>query len=66
MMESILSECFLRTDMSKVDLFVFESNTVAINLYRSLGFEIIELIKDRIQRNGENAPLYLMELDYKK
>lgn len=66
MLESILSECFLRMEMSKVDLFVFECNTVAINLYRSLGFEIVELIKDRIQRNGENAPLYLMELDYEK
>ena len=66
MMEGVLSECFLRMGMSKVDLFVFDSNTVAINLYRSLGFENVELIKDRIQRNGENAPLYLMELDDEK
>jgi RimJ/RimL family protein N-acetyltransferase len=66
MMESVLSECFFRMGMSIVDLFVFESNNVAINLYQRLGFEIVELIQDRIQRNGENAPLYLMEMNYEK
>jgi RimJ/RimL family protein N-acetyltransferase len=66
MMESVLNECFLRMGMSRLDLFVFESNLVAINLYQRLGFEIVRLIKDRIQRNGENAHLYLMKLDFEK
>ncbi len=66
LIQSILRECFDRMEMRKVDLFVFESNPVAISLYQSLGFEIVELIQDRIQRNGKNAPLYLMELNYEK
>jgi RimJ/RimL family protein N-acetyltransferase len=66
LMQSILRECFDRMEMSKIDLFVFESNIVAINLYQRMGFEIVELIKDRIQRNGEYVPLYLMKLDFEK
>jgi RimJ/RimL family protein N-acetyltransferase len=66
LVQSILRECFDRMGMSKVDLFVFESNTVAIHLYQRMGFEIVELIKDRIQRNGEYVPLYLMELHFEK
>ena len=66
LMKSILNECFDSRKMAKVDLFVFESNSAAINLYQRLGFEIVELIKDRIQRNGIFAPLYLMELNREK
>jgi RimJ/RimL family protein N-acetyltransferase len=66
LMKSILNECFDEMKMRKVDLFVFESNTVAIHIYQKMGFEFAELIKDRIQRNGEYAPLYLMELDFEK
>jgi RimJ/RimL family protein N-acetyltransferase len=66
MMESVLNECFLPMKMSKVDLFVFESNMVAINLYQRMGFETVELIKDRIQRDGKFVPLYLMEINYEK
>jgi RimJ/RimL family protein N-acetyltransferase len=66
MMESVLEECFLRMEMSRVDLFVFESNMAAIHLYQRMRFEIVELIQGRIQRNGKNAPLYLMNLNYEK
>jgi RimJ/RimL family protein N-acetyltransferase len=62
LMKSILNKCFYGMNMLIVDLFVFESNTVAIKLYQKMGFEIVELIKERIQRNGIFAPLYLMEL----
>jgi RimJ/RimL family protein N-acetyltransferase len=62
MMESVLNECFLQMKMSRVDLFVFESKPVATSLYQRMGFEIVELIKDRIQRNGKFVPLYWMEL----
>jgi RimJ/RimL family protein N-acetyltransferase len=66
MMESILTECFLQIKMSTVDLFVFESNMVAITLYQKMGFETVGLIKDRIQRDGKFVPLYLMEINYEK
>jgi RimJ/RimL family protein N-acetyltransferase len=66
MMESVLNECFLEMQLASVDLFVFESNTRAVHLYQKIGFEIAELIKDRIQRNGKFAPLYLMELKDEK
>jgi RimJ/RimL family protein N-acetyltransferase len=66
LIQSILAECFHGMKMLKVDLFVFESNMVAINLYQRMGFETVELIKDRIQRDGKFVPLYLMEIDYEK
>jgi RimJ/RimL family protein N-acetyltransferase len=64
LMKSILNKCFDDMKMLRVDLFVFVSNTIAINLYQSMGFEIVDLIKDRIQRNGNFVPLYRMELKH--
>jgi RimJ/RimL family protein N-acetyltransferase len=66
LIQSILAESFQRMKMLKVDLFVFESNMVAISLSQKMGFETVELIKDRIQRDGKFVPLYLMEIDYEK
>jgi len=63
-MQSILRECFESMKLAKVDLFVFEYNTVAINLYRKIGFETEEIIANRIQLNGKFVPLYLMGLTY--
>jgi RimJ/RimL family protein N-acetyltransferase len=40
MLQTILDQCFHRMKMLKVDLFVFESNLVAIHCYQKAGFEI--------------------------
>jgi RimJ/RimL family protein N-acetyltransferase len=64
MMHGILKECFDRMKMSKVDLFVFEFNPVAIYCYQKLGFETEEIVEDRIKLNQKFVTLYLMGLEY--
>jgi RimJ/RimL family protein N-acetyltransferase len=66
LMQIILRECFERMEMSKVDLFVFEFNPVAIHCYQKAGFEIEEVIGDRIKFEGDFVTLYLMGLSDKK
>ena len=66
LVQSILGECFHRMKMLKVDLFVFEFNPVAIHCYEKAGFEIEEIVKDRIQWNENFVTLYLMGLEYQK
>ena len=65
-MQSILYECFRQMKLAKVDLFVFEFNTVAIHCYQKAGFEIEEIIDDRIKLNDKFVTLYLMGLNDKK
>ncbi len=62
MIESILGECFLQMNLQKVDLFVFDFNTVAINCYRKAGFEIEDVVSDRVQFNGQFKTMFLMGL----
>lgn len=52
--------------MLKVDLFVFESNPVAIHCYQKAGFEIEDVIEDRIKLRENFVTLYLMGLSYGK
>jgi RimJ/RimL family protein N-acetyltransferase len=61
-MQSILNECFQQMKMSKVDLFVFDFNTVAIHCYQKAGFKIEEVIGDKIKLNEKFVTLYLMGL----
>ncbi len=49
MLQSILEECFHQMKMSKVDLFVFPFNQVAIHCYQKAGFEIEEVVDDRVE-----------------
>ena len=62
----LLEECFHRMQLLKVDLFVFEFNPVAIHCYKNAGFEIEEIVKDRITWNEHFVTLYLMGLEYQK
>ena len=62
----LLDECFHRMQLLKVDLFVFEFNPVAIHCYKNAGFEIEEIVKDRIKWNENFVTLYLMGLEYQK
>ncbi len=62
----ILEECFNSMKMLKVDLFVFESNPVAIHCYQKAGFEIEDVIEDRIKLRENFVTLYLMGLSYGK
>lgn len=66
LVQTILQECFDRMKMLKVDLFVFESNPVAIHCYQKAGFEIEEVIPERIKFKENFVPLYLMGLRYEK
>jgi RimJ/RimL family protein N-acetyltransferase len=66
LIQSMLNECFLIMKMSKVDLFVFEFNPVAIHCYQKAGFEIEEVIGDRIKLRDNFVILYLMGLSYEK
>jgi len=66
LMQCILQECFERMNMLRVDLFVFECNPVAIHCYQKVGFEIEEVIKDRIKLKDHFVTLYLMGLGYEK
>ncbi len=58
-MQNILDECFHQMKLAKVDLFVFEFNPVAIKLYEKLGFEIEQVITDKIKLNDKFTTLYL-------
>jgi RimJ/RimL family protein N-acetyltransferase len=62
LMACILHECFQRMMLLKVDLFVFEFNPVAIHCYQKAGFEIEEVITDRVKFKENFARLYLMQL----
>ena len=64
--QSILVECFLRMEVLKVDLYVFELNPVAIHCYEKAGFEVEEIVKDRIKWNENFVTLYLMGLRHEK
>jgi len=64
LVRTILEECFERMKLLKVDLFVFEFNPVAIHCYQKAGFEIGEIIEDRIKLNEKFVTLYLMGLNY--
>jgi RimJ/RimL family protein N-acetyltransferase len=66
LVQSILLECFQRMKIVKVDLFVFEFNRVAIHCYQKAGFEIEEVIEDRIKLRENFVILYLMGLSYRK
>jgi RimJ/RimL family protein N-acetyltransferase len=66
MMGSILSECFQQLKLSKVDLFVFDFNPVAIHCYQKAGFEIEDVIDDRFKFNDKFLTVYLMGLDFEK
>jgi RimJ/RimL family protein N-acetyltransferase len=66
LMQSILNECFDHMKMLKVDLFVFEFNPVAIHCYQKTGFEMEEVIGDRIKLKDNFVTLYLMGLSYEK
>lgn len=66
MIQNILHECFDQMKLSKVDLFVFEFNTVAIQCYQSTGFQLEDVIKDRVKLNEKFVPLYLMGLNEEK
>jgi RimJ/RimL family protein N-acetyltransferase len=63
-MQSIMNECFQQMKMSKVDLFVFEFNTVAIHCYQKAGFKIEGVIEDKIKLNEKFVTLYLLGLTY--
>jgi len=40
-------------------LYVFESNQIAVNLYKKAGFEIEGRLKDHIYRNGWKTVLLM-------
>jgi RimJ/RimL family protein N-acetyltransferase len=66
LMQGILKECFQCMKLLKVDLFVFEFNPIAIHCYQKAGFEIEEVMEDRIKLRGNFVTLYLMGLSYGK
>ena len=66
LLQSILHECFKCMKMLKVGLFVFELNPVAIHCYQKAGFDIEEVIGDRIKRDENFETLFLMGLSYEK
>jgi RimJ/RimL family protein N-acetyltransferase len=66
LVQSIMAECFQIMKMLKVDLFVFEFNPVAIHCYQKAGFEIEEVIGDRIKLRDNFVIHYLMGLSYEK
>lgn len=53
-----------KRDLSRITLEVRESNTVAINLYTSFGFEDIGMRKNYYADNGENA--IIMSAEFKE
>jgi len=63
---SILNEGFHPMGLSKIDLFVFEFNTIAIKCYKKAGFEIEQVIKDKLMLNEKFQTLYLMGLNFEK
>jgi RimJ/RimL family protein N-acetyltransferase len=65
-MQNILEECFHQMKITKIDLFVFDFNTKAVNCYKKMGFEIEQVIDNMIKLNGEFKTLYLMGLSYEK
>lgn len=66
MLHEMLDHCFDGMKLSRVDLFVFEYNTVAIRCYQSLGFEIEDVIYDRVKFNGGFVPLCLMGISFER
>jgi RimJ/RimL family protein N-acetyltransferase len=59
-MENIFQECFQKMGMKKLDLFVFDFNTRAVDLYKKMGFEIEQVMDKSIRWEGEYKTLYLM------
>lgn len=51
-----------RTQMSKIELSVFSSNTAAIALYRRFGFTEFGMVRDHRRLDGVSYDVLLMEL----
>jgi len=57
--EALEKYCFNYLNMQKMYLYVFESNQIAVNLYKKAGFEIEGRLKDHIYRNGWKTVLLM-------
>ncbi|MFO0438956.1 MAG: GNAT family N-acetyltransferase, partial [Phenylobacterium sp.] len=51
-----------RTQMSKIELSVYSSNTAAIALYRRFGFTDFGMVRDHRRLDGVSYDVLLMEL----
>lgn len=58
--EAMINFIFNEMNMHLISLNVYEGNEIAFNLYKSLGFEVEGILKDRYYRNGKYGNIIVM------
>lgn len=58
--EAMINFIFDEMNMHLISLNVYEGNEIAFNLYKSLGFEVEGILKDRYYRNGKYGNIIVM------
>lgn len=58
--ETMISFIFNEMNMHLICLKVYEDNQIAFDLYKSLGFEVEGILKDRYYRNGKYGNIIVM------
>ena len=58
--EAMIDFIFNEMNMHLISLNVYQENQIAFNLYKSLGFEVEGILKDRYYRNGKYGNIIVM------